>query len=159
MGGNVSKSDYTNINTKLQSMTINAMSSFVSEVNQQNSATNNMTIGGDGSEITCMLGMVVSQSVSMGLSAMGNLDAKASNALSSSLTESISNEITRSLKQQNTGLNLGQANVSMDSTTIKNHLENNMKASLSTGVRSVLSMNTDGSNTLRFAPKKFFSWG
>jgi len=100
--------------------------------------------------------VTVRQVASGKLSSLSQLNSDQKTQLAADISNQIKAKLEQAVAQKNSGLNLGQANVSNQRNIINNYIEHNIKNILETNIKSSTRTDTKGNQTMIFRPRNKF---
>lgn len=136
MGGNLSSQKITSISNTTNKVINNVVNKMIT------SASSNTYIGQkmfvDISHAKC--GKVfIEQEADTKLSAISQMTDTNINDIANELKNSVSKDLSQSARQENTGLNLGQANAAIFDIVVKDYMDNQVVNDVTTEIRKVIS--------------------
>ena len=143
---NIVQSTYDSLNSSIQSISSSVISEYSSSMSSTGISENDIIIDGT---VVCFGTVSVQQKADLSISAMAKLDTNAINNIGNKLTEKVSDIIDKKITQKNGGILADGKNVSVDSTKIKNLVELHASTAVRSGIKTNMSISTDGSNTIR----------
>lgn len=147
MGANVSTQ-----NSKSITSTVNdVLNSFSTSVQNDTSLSSSIEQTMNIRLINSNCGNInATQIASNKVSAMSKLSSQQQVDLSTQLENAVKTQLQQDVAQKNSGLNLGQANVSEQNTLIEQYLKNNVKNVVSATIKNSFSVNQSGVQVINF---------
>lgn len=150
MGANVSTQSIKNTSQSIN----NVLNSFTTQISTESnsSSTGKQLMQVELNNVNCKK-MVFSQVLGNRLQVLNKLNTQQLNKVSAQLKNAVKKDIEQAAAQTNSGLNLGQANVSSMNQTIDTYLENNIKNVVNSTISTTFSTTTKGEQIVKFNGK------
>lgn len=150
MGANVSSTRLDQLTENITNSCTNILSNIVDQNSNHVSSIQNITItNGKHGQILCD-NFNVTQTTKANANVLATLDAKQLSDIANQLTASIANDVEKSIQQANKDLNLGQVNVSKDSTSLTQILTNNIQTNVQNSIKNSVDTSASTNQQITF---------
>lgn len=145
MGINASTSIKDSTNKTLNKVSNDALTEYSQEHKSRGSLTQTVkVVNGETGEINCGEGQfIVINEGKFELGALGHMKSENIQAIANDMLEKFTSETEKTMKAQNSKLNLGQTNIQTDVTKMHNSLENIVEQSVKTSIKNSVKVEGD----------------
>jgi hypothetical protein len=152
MGANVSSTRLDQLNESITNSCTKILGNIINENTNKVDVIQNIRIDNEGT-INCKGDFSIVQKSNANANVLATLDVKQIQDISNQLSTSIANEVQKSIEQANKDLNLGQANVSKDSTTLTNIITKNINTDVETTIKNSVDTSATTDQVITFINK------